>query len=1219
MATQIGQASILLTADTASFETNMANARDTANGTFGDIRQQAADMQQQFAKGFAVATAAVGALSATVGVLVKDQMELVSALSKTATLANTTTVDIQKYTFAAKAMGIEQDKLGDIFKDTQDRVGDFLTTEGGELKDFFDNIAPRVGVTTEKLREMSGPDALQAIYNGLEKANIGQSEMVFYMESIADEASLLIPLLKNNGEGFKIWEEAARNAGAVMDEKTIKATQELNASAKLLNLSWQGAKNQFTQAVIPALSDMAGKLVGNSTAADTARVAGERFVGGLKILAKVGIVVGSVFQVVGEAIGGFSAGVAMFFSNLNTKDPLSFIMSLGSANMTAARVFDDVMRGIESRLQSAATAMANIDKLGKGTTNTTVAKVMAIGAEQDAIRKLGITGAEQTQAREAAKEAAKEKEKAKKEQEKSAKASAKNNPFVSNTQLSGLLIKSKEATAGGQVRQATAEFARVTQDLLGGNLKYFSAFNDRYHKGRASDHNKGMAFDIVLKNAKQSQMVTRQLQATARQLGYNIKVLNEYVKPSKHSTGGHIHVSIKGYVDDKGSAKPTKTGYILATEQKAWQKALANAQKYEFAKYEKMYGLPSGIMTAVHMKESAGNPKALSPVGAEGGFQIMPKTGKGLGLKPGEAYDMHKATPAAAKYLKQLYDKFQGNIEKTLAAYNAGPGNVAKYNGIPPFKETQDYVKKVKRYIAATNGGNEAKDLTVNQWLQDSLKAEEELTRQLQKEADARLAIQKYYADEKTKAKNELAKREQDIKDAKFSPEDEAKYLKMAQAEYQNKVNLIDLAHDKLMQAATEHEQTDEERIINTAKLERRTVELTVGMAEDVRTASIEAINKKEKLALSTLHLARDKAWQEVNEQYQTEEERIKARADLERREIMAIVKMDEALRTAKIKAVTDRELRAIQELKDAYQNELTAINDYQLTELQRLRNSHADQHLAIFKDTRYNASQKQELADALSARQEHEINELHKKADQEKSAFYAEPGGVGELHNIETQHQARLDMIKGFLDSEVMTVEEAEKAKQLVRTQYAQDMLGALASSSKAAFGEQSRAYQVMFAMQKGVAIAQASMAMWQNVSQAMAKGFPANVPLIAQAMAQGMGIIANIKAIKNTVVGQAHYGIMSVPKSGTWNLEKGERVLPKHTAQNLDRTLANLQDKRQGETKVIINNYTSEKASVEQQPNGDIMITIGKQVGQMIDYKIAEYDRKRKRQGWG
>lgn len=428
MATQIGQASILLTADTASFETNMANARDTANGTFGDIRQQAADMQQQFAKGFAVATAAVGALSATVGVLVKDQMELVSALGRTAQLANTTAVEIQKYTFAAKAMGVEQDKLGDIFKDTQDKVGDFLTTEGGELKDFFDNIAPRVGVTTEKLREMSGPDALQAIYNGLEKANIGQSEMVFYMESIADEASLLIPLLKNNGEGFKIWEEAARNAGAVMDEKTIKATQELNASAKLLNLSWQGAKNQFTQAVIPALSDMAGKLIGNSTAADTARVAGERFVGGLKILAKVGIGVGTVFQVVGEAIGGFSASVATFFGALDTSDPLSFVMSLGKANAAAAHVFDDMIHNIGKRLQSVGVLMSDIERLGTGTTNAKVAKVMAIDAEQEEIRKLGITGAEQAQAREAAKEAAKEKEKAKKEQEKSAKASA-NKPY----------------------------------------------------------------------------------------------------------------------------------------------------------------------------------------------------------------------------------------------------------------------------------------------------------------------------------------------------------------------------------------------------------------------------------------------------------------------------------------------------------------------------------------------------------------------------------------------------------------------------------------------------------------------------------------------------------------------------------------------------------------------------------------------------------------------
>ena len=173
------------------------------------------------------------------------------------------------------------------------------------------------------------------------------------------------------------------------------------------------------------------------------------------------------------------------------------------------------------------------------------------------------------------------------------------------------------------------------------------------------------------------------------------------------------------------------------------------------------------------------------------------------------------------------------------------------------------------------------------------------------------------------------------------------------------------------------------------------------------------------------------------------------------------------------------------------------------------------------------------------------------------------------------------------------------------------------LASITKDSLGEQSRLYRAMFAMQQGFAIAQAGLAMQQAISRGLAEGFPTGLADMALAVSHGAKIISAIKSVVMPI-GQAHDGIMSVPKSGTWNLEKGERVLPKHTAQNLDRTLANLQGKRQGETKVIINNYTGEKASIEQQPNGDMMITIGKQMGQMMDHKIAEYDRKRKRQGW-
>ena len=160
------------------------------------------------------------------------------------------------------------------------------------------------------------------------------------------------------------------------------------------------------------------------------------------------------------------------------------------------------------------------------------------------------------------------------------------------------------------------------------------------------------------------------------------------------------------------------------------------------------------------------------------------------------------------------------------------------------------------------------------------------------------------------------------------------------------------------------------------------------------------------------------------------------------------------------------------------------------------------------------------------------------------------------------------------------------------------ENMFGSLASIAKDGLGEQSRLYRIMFAMQQGFAIAQASIAMSQAMSRGLAEGFPKGLADMAMAAAHGAKIISAIKSVVMPV-GQAHDGIMSVPKSGTWNLEKGERVLPKHTAQNLDNTLNRLNGR--GETKVIINNYTSEKASVEQQPNGDFMVTIGKMMKQV------------------
>jgi len=209
--------------------------------------------------GKAVATAAAVAAAGAVA-LVRSVADAERELVNAARVAKATRNELAGYAYATKSFGIEMEDFADISKDVQDRLGDFIANEAGEFADFFDNIAPQVGLTTEMLQEMSGPDALIAVKDALDQTNTSAAEQVFYLESLGSEASRLMPLLRDNGKLMKQQAEEAFRLGVALSDIDSQKLLDAGAASKRVDTVISGLTKRLAVELAPAVTAVSTQL-----------------------------------------------------------------------------------------------------------------------------------------------------------------------------------------------------------------------------------------------------------------------------------------------------------------------------------------------------------------------------------------------------------------------------------------------------------------------------------------------------------------------------------------------------------------------------------------------------------------------------------------------------------------------------------------------------------------------------------------------------------------------------------------------------------------------------------------------------------------------------------------------------------------------------------------------------------------------------------------------
>ncbi|OTN35277.1 tape measure protein [Acinetobacter pittii] len=568
-----------------------------------------------------------------------------------------------------------------------------------------------------------------------------------------------------------------------------------------------------------------------------------------------------------------------------------------------------------------------------------------------------------------------------------------------------------------------------------------------------------------------------------------------------------LHLKIAA-IRDEATAATKEQNKALRDQQKVLTvnaKVQALSRKYNISEKATAAGIPQGLIEGMIMQESRGDTyrkgKLLtSPAGAQGLAQFMPATAKQYGV---DVTSEESSVNGMIKYVSVLLKQFGGDVNKAIMAYNAGPDNVrsGKADG---FKETKQYLTNVKSYTAGANGFK-AGDISSKEFdkrLEDDTKLVEE-------QAKLRLQLENEVANQVTKIRNDLSKKLEEVDKANFSPERKAEIKAELKARADNDIAIAEQATKTKLDSYRDYTKSEEKLLKESFAKRQFDAEHDLELTKEQRKEAVDILAQQSKQEIALLKLAQEQRLFQAKQALLTETQAMQERYRLEREEIAKTVK-DPEERQARItlsKATQDKETR--DKVNNAVQNwggiqaDMNGTSEFYRQDQERFSRLGAANDLA---DSQYAAADldEQNGLDGLNAQMEAGLIQQQDFENQKTAIIQAAQEQRSQIYNEYAQNTKDIE-------------DKYQQDRLNAQIALGGQMMGSLTSMFGSMFGEQSKAYKIMFAADKAYAIAAAGIAIQQSIAQAAKVGFPKNIPLIASAIAQGASIIANIRAIKD------------------------------------------------------------------------------------------------------